>query len=224
MNALFAKHKWLQIIYGALFLIAGAFIIIIALVSKDTNDLSTWLSIICAIGLFIFGGCSIMAGIFSLEKRYFSALFIYGALSIAIGVVLCTKLDFVIQVIVVFIGVLFITLGAVECGEAAAMIYFKRSKFFIALFFIFAAILITAGVLVLVFQEKELLKKIVYVGAGGILVLIGLIETFRGIRSITLAKKADKEVDDLVKEAEQKSQEDNKEADVVDTQSSEQAN
>ena len=224
MNSLFAKHKWLQIIYGALFLVAGAFVIVVALAFKDTTTLSTWLSVICAIGLFIFGACAIMAGIFALDKRYFTSLFIYGALSIAIGVVLCIKLDFVIQVLVVFIGVMFLVLGAVECGEAAAMIYFKKSKFFIALFFIFGAILITAGVLVLVFQNEDVLKRIVYVGAGGILALIGLFETVLGIKAAVSSKKADKEVDDLVKEAEHKSSEENQDDAVVDTQKPEQLN
>lgn len=223
MNTLFAKHKWLQIIYGGLFLVAGAMIIIVALTQENTETLSTWLSIICAIGLFIFGACSIMAGVFLLEKKYFTSLFVYGALSIAIGVVLCINLDFMIQILVVFIGVLLLVLGVVECGEAAAMIFFKKSKFFIAMFFIFGAILITCGVLVLVFQNNEILKKIIYVGAGGILALIGLLEVFVGLKSIVSAKKADKEVDDLVRETEQKPEE-KKEEPVVETQNPEQLN
>ena len=218
MNTLFAKHKWLQIIYGALFLVAGAFIIIISLRSPD--NLSTWLSIVCAIALFIFGGCSIMAGIFLLEKKLFSALFIYGALSIAIGVTLCVHTDFIINVIVVFIGVMFLTFGAVECGEAAAMIFFKRNKFFIALFFVFAAILITAGVLVLVFQNNATLQTIVYTGIGGILALIGVFEVILGVKSIIDGKKADKEIDDLVKDQQQKEEKEP----VVDTQNPEQLN
>ena len=216
MNTLFAKHKWLQIIYGALFLVAGAFIIIISLRSPD--NLSTWLSIVCAIALFIFGGCSIMAGIFLLEKKLFSALFIYGALSIAIGVTLCVHTDFIINVIVVFIGVMFLTFGAVECGEAAAMIFFKRNKFFIALFFVFAAILITAGVLV--FQNNATLQTIVYTGIGGILALIGVFEVILGVKSIIDGKKADKEIDDLVKDQQQKEEKEP----VVDTQNPEQLN
>ena len=218
MNTLFAKHKWLQIIYGALFLVAGVFVIIVSL--TGTGDLSTWLSIICAIALFIFGGCSIMAGVFLLEKNLFSPLFIYGALSIAIGVVLCAKTDFIINVIVVFIGVLFLTFGAVECGEAAAMIFFKRNKFFIALFFIFAAILITAGVLVLVFQENATLQKIVYVGIGGILALIGVFEIILGVKAVFDSKKADKEIDDLVQNQQQKEEQEA----VVDSQNPEQLN
>ena len=217
MNTLFAKHKWLQIIYGALFLVAGVFVIIVSL--TGTGDLSTWLSIICAIALFIFGGCSIMAGVFLLEKKLFSPLFIYGALSIAIGVVLCANTEFIISVIIVFIGVLFLTFGAIECGEAAAMIYFKRNKFFIALFFIFAAILITAGVLVLVFRENDTLKQIVYVGIGGILALIGAFEVILGIKAALDSKKADKEIDDLV----QNQQKEEQEA-VVDSQNPEQLN
>lgn len=225
MNALFLKHKWLQIIYGALLLVAGILIIVMSI--NQPASITIWISVIFAIGLFIFGACSIMAGVFTLEKKFFNSLFIVGSLSIAFGVVLCTlaagkDTDLMGNLIKVFFSVMLLAMGAVECGEAAAMIYFKRSKFAIAIFFVLGALFITAGVLTLIFWDNII--KVVYAILGGLIALLGLFEMVVGVISFIGAKKAEKEVDDLVKEAEQKAQEDNKEADVVDTQSSEQVN
>lgn len=225
MNALFLKHKWLQIIYGALLLVAGILIIVMSI--NQPESITIWISVIFAIGLFIFGACSIMAGVFTLEKKFFNSLFIVGSLSIAFGVVLCTlaagkDTDLMGNLIKVFFSVMLLAMGAVECGEAAAMIYFKRSKFAIAIFFVLGALFITAGVLTLIFWDNII--KVVYAILGGLIALLGLFEMVVGVISFIGAKKAEKEVDDLVKEAEQKAQEDNKEADVVDTQSSEQVN
>lgn len=225
MNALFLKHKWLQIIYGTLLLVAGILIIVMSI--NQPESITIWISVIFAIGLFIFGACSIMAGVFTLEKKFFNSLFIVGSLSIAFGVVLCTlaagkDTDLMGNLIKVFFSVMLLAMGAVECGEAAAMIYFKRSKFAIAIFFVLGALFIAAGVLTLIFWDNII--KVVYAILGGLIALLGLFEMVVGVISFIGAKKAEKEVDDLVKEAEQKSQEDNKEADVVDTQSSEQVN
>ena len=225
MNALFLKHKWLQIIYGALLLVAGILIIVMSI--NQPESITIWISVIFAIGLFIFGACSIMAGVFTLEKKFFNSLFIVGSLSIAFGVVLCTlaagkDTDLMGNLIKVFFSVMLLAMGAVECGEAAAMIYFKRSKFAIAIFFVLGAIFITAGVLTLIFWDNII--KVVYAILGGLIALLGLFEMVVGVISFIGAKKTEKEVDDLVKEAEQKTQEENKEADVVDTQSSEQVN
>lgn len=225
MNALFLKHKWLQIIYGALLLVAGILIIVMSI--NQPESITIWISVIFAIGLFIFGACSIMAGVFTLEKKFFNSLFIVGSLSIAFGVVLCTlaagkDTDLMGNLIKVFFSVMLLAMGAVECGEAAAMIYFKRSKFAIAIFFVLGSLFIAAGVLTLIFWDNII--KVVYAILGGLIALLGLFEMVVGVISFIGAKKAEKEVDDLVKEAEQKSQEDNKEADVVDTQSSEQVN
>ena len=225
MNALFLKHKWLQIIYGTLLLIAGILIIVMSI--NQPESITIWISVIFAIGLFIFGACSIMAGVFTLEKKFFNSLFIVGSLSIAFGVVLCTlaagkDTDLMGNLIKVFFSVMLLAMGAVECGEAAAMIYFRRSKFAIAIFFVLGALFIAAGVLTLIFWDNII--KVVYAILGGLIALLGLFEMVVGVISFIGAKKTEKEVDDLVKEAEQKTQEENKEADVVDTQSSEQVN
>ena len=225
MNALFLKHKWLQIIYGALLLVAGILIIVMSI--NQPESITIWISVIFAIGLFIFGACSIMAGVFTLEKKFFNSLFIVGSLSIAFGVVLCTlaagkDTDLMGNLIKVFFSVMLLAMGAVECGEAAAMIYFKRSKFAIAIFFVLGSLFIAAGVLTLIFWDNII--KVVYAILGGLIALLGLFEMVVDVISFIGAKKAEKVVDDLVKEAEQTTQEENKEADVVDTQSSEQVN
>ena len=221
MNTLFAKHKWLQIIYGALLLVAGILIIVMSI--NNPENITIWISVIFAIGLFIFGACSIMAGVFSLEKKFFNSLFIVGSLSIAFGVVLCTlaagkDTDLMGNLIKVFFSVMLLAMGAVECGEAAAMIYFKRSKFAIAIFFILGALFIAAGVLTLIFWENII--KVVYAILGGVIAVIGLFEVVVGTLSFIGAKKADKEIDDLVQNQQQKEEQEA----VVDSQNPEQLN
>ena len=196
MNTLFGKHKWLQIIYGALLLAAAIIITILAFTQKE--EVSKWLSVILAIGLFIFASCAIFAGIFTLQKGIFSTLFIYGIVAIALDVVLCAKTDLIETFLVIFVGALLLAIGAVECGEAAAMIYFKRGIFKIALFFAIGAAFITLGVLALVFQTKT--TEIIYVALGIIIALLGIFETIMGIRYTIQMKKAQKEIDDLVVE------------------------
>ena len=221
MNTLFAKHKWLQIIYGALLLVAGILIIVMSI--NNPENITIWISVIFAIGLFIFGACSIMAGVFSLEKKFFNSLFIVGSLSVAFGVVLCTlaagkDTDLMGNLIKVFFSVMLLAMGAVECGEAAAMIYFKRSKFAIAIFFILGALFIAAGVLTLIFWENII--KVVYAILGGVIAVIGLFEVVVGTLSFIGAKKADKEIDDLVQNQQQKEEQEA----VVDSQNPEQLN
>ena len=221
MNTLFAKHKWLQIIYGALLLVAGILIIVMSI--NNPENITIWISVIFAIGLFIFGACSIMAGVFSLEKKFFNSLFIVGSLSVAFGVVLCTlaagkDTDLMGKLIKVFFSVMLLAMGAVECGEAAAMIYFKRSKFAIAIFFILGALFIAAGVLTLIFWENII--KVVYAILGGVIAVIGLFEVVVGTLSFIGAKKADKEIDDLVQNQQQKEEQEA----VVDSQNPEQLN
>lgn len=197
MKTLFDKHKWLQIIYGALLIAAGIVVIVLAI--NDTEQISKWLSIVLAIGLFLFGGCTIAAGLFALQQKYFSSVFIYGALAISIGVVLCIKNTMIGEFITIFVGTLFLCMGAVCCGEAAAMIFFKRNKVSIIVAFIVAAIFITLGVLALVFPET--VEKIIYIAIGAIACLIGLLEIVLGIISAFAMKKADKEINDAAEKA-----------------------
>ena len=185
MKTLYARHKWMQIVFGALFLAAGAAIIIISLNYPDVIAKS--LSVILAISLFIFGASCIFSGIFSLKNKYFDPAFIYGDLAIALGVLLCVNNTMIQNLIVVFVGTILTTIGVVFLGEATAMIFFKRPKISIVLFFLLGAAFLTLGILSYVFSEEA--TVVIYIATGAIMCLVGVIQMIFGVVATIKAKK-----------------------------------
>ena len=180
MKTLYSRHKWMQIVFGALFLAAGILMIVIALnENNDQQTIAKWLSIVYAVSLFLFGATCIFSGVFSLKKKYFDPAFIYGDLAIALGVVLCVHNTMINDFIVVFVGTLITTIGVVFLGEAVAMIFFKRPKPSIVVFFLLGAAFLTLGILSYVWQKEAL--NVIYVGVGGILCLVGVIQMVFGV-------------------------------------------
>ena len=192
MKTLYARHKWMQIVFGLLFAAAGVVIIIVALNNKEY--ISKVLSIAYAVALFLFGATCIFSGVFSLRDKYFDPAFIYGALSIAIGVVLCTNSEMISQFIVVFVGTILVTFGVVYLGEATSMIFFKRPKFFIAMFFVLGAAFVTMGVLTYCFQVEA--EIVVYVAVGAISCLVGLIQIVFGTWATLKMAKVRKDINE----------------------------
>lgn len=188
MKTLYSKHKWMQIIFGALLLAAGIAIIVVSVTKPDT--VTEWLSVILAIGTFIFGATLIFSAIFGLNDHYFDIALLFAALFIAIGVVLCVQRTLIGDVIIYFVGALLITFGVIGLGQSVAMIFFKRRKLAIALFFIAGALILTLGVLALCFPDQT--KKIVYICVGVILAVFGIIEIIFGIISTTKKNKDNK--------------------------------
>ena len=185
MKTLYDKHKWMQIVFGGLFLLSGAAIIVISLNWPDYIAKS--LSVILAISLFLFGASCIFSGIFALKNKYFDPAFIYGDLAIALGVVLCVHNTMIQDLIVLFVGTILTTIGVVFLGEATSMIFFKRPKPSIVLFFLLGALFLTLGVLSYVFQQEA--TTIIYIATGGIMCLVGVWQIIFGIIATARAKK-----------------------------------
>ena len=193
MKTLFSKHPWMQIIFGASFLVAGILLIILSVNSINGNidtNLDVWLSVVLAIVFFVFGASIIMDGIFSLHEKYFNLLFVLGAVSIAFGVVLCYKSEMIGEFVMALLGSFVLAFAVIELGSAVAMIFFKKPKFFIALFFILGTILMTGGVLIIVFQDD--LKQYVYTVFGGAFVLIAMFQIVFGVKN-TISNRKNKE-------------------------------
>ena len=195
MKTLYNKHKWMQIIFGALFLAAGILMIVIALnENNDQQTIAKWLSIVYAVSLFLFGATCIFSGVFSLKNKYFDPAFIYGDIAIAIGVVLCVHNTMINDFIVVFVGTLLTTTGVVFLGEAVAMIFFKRPKPSIVLFFLLGALFLTLGILSYVFQQEAL--QIMFYGTGAVMCLVGVVQMVFGTVATIKAKKVAKDIAD----------------------------
>lgn len=192
MKTLFAKHKWMQLVYGGLLIAAGIVIIVIAL--NQEQEISKILSIVLAIALFIYAAALLFTGVFSLKKKYFDLAFIYSVVFIAIGVTLLVNPTMIGQFITIFIATMLCAAGVIEIGEATAMVFFKRPIFFIVAFYLLGAILITLGVLCFSFQDN--VQKIIYVASGGILALAGVVELILGVYSFFIRKEVKLEDED----------------------------
>ena len=190
MKTLFAKHKWMQIVYGAL--LAGAGIAVIAIALNNPENITKWLSIIVAICLFLYSAALMFSAVFSLKKKIFDIAFLYVVAFIAIGVVLLTNPEMIGSFITIFVATMLCAAGVIEIGEATAMIFFKRPKFFIVLFYVLGAAFITLGVLSFSFQVE--VQQVIYVASGGLFVIAGVIELFLGFVSI-LRKKDEAIID-----------------------------
>ena len=192
MKTLFAKHKWMQLVYGGLLIAAGIVIIVIAL--NQEQEISKILSIVLAIALFIYAAALLFTGVFSLKKKYFDLAFVYSVVFIAIGVTLLINPTMIGQFITIFIATMLCAAGVIEIGEATAMVFFKRPIFFIIAFYLLGATLITLGVLCFSFQDN--VQKIIYVASGVILALVGLIELALGVYSLIKHKDYKDDEDD----------------------------
>ena len=212
MKTLFAKHKWMQLIYGLLLAAAGILVIVFAI--NDKERISTWLSIIAAIALFIYASALMFSGVFSLKKRYFDIAFIYAVLFVSIGVVLLCNQEMIGKFITVFVATALCASGVVEIGEATSMIFFKRPIFFIVMFYILGAAFITLGVLAFCFQEE--VEQIVYIGVGGLLCLAALLEISLGTISIFRHQAIEDDVIDekVVEKEPEEAKEEKKEEEV----------
>ena len=188
MKTLFAKYKWMQLIYGLLLLVAGVLIIVAAI--KDKTQVSEWLSVIVAVGLFIYSAALLFTGVFSLKKKYFDITFIYAVLFVSVGVCLLCNRDLIDSFITIFVATLITAMGVVEIGEATSMIFFKRPVFFVVLFYILGAALITLGVLAFCFKDN--VSQIIYVGVGVIMCLTALLQIGLGIHGLFIARKLSK--------------------------------
>lgn len=185
MKTLYEKHKWMQIVFGALFLVAGILVIIFSL--NWPENIAKALSVILAISLFLFGASCIFSGVFALKNKYFDPAFIYGDLAIAIGVVLCVHNLMIGDFIVLFAGTILVTIGVVFLGEAVAMIFFKRPKPSIVAFFLLGAIFLTLGILSYVYNGEA--QTIIYIATGAIMALVGFVQIIFGIVATIKAKK-----------------------------------
>lgn len=188
MKTLFAKYKWMQLIYGLLLAVAGVLVIVAAV--NDKERVSTWLSIIIAIGLFIYSAALLFTGIFSLKKKYFDITFVYAVLFVSIGVCLLCNQQMIGSFITIFVATLLTAIGVVEIGEATSMIFFKRPVFFVVLFYILGAAFIALGVLAFCFQTE--VQQIVYVGLGILLCLTAILEIVLGVHGLIIALKVSK--------------------------------
>ena len=178
MNNLFQRYKWAGILLGVLLLIAGIATIVLGIVSPGQINLI--LSIIVAVILFIIGALYIIAGCMLPLNNFFSTIFLYGALAIAIGVVLLINTGIVPSIMVYTLSIVLIALGAIYLCRAIIGIVHHAKVMWIVLCFILAVLGITAGVLSLVYNGQVL--TIIYIAVGAVLAAAGIAQIIYSAR------------------------------------------
>ena len=88
--------------------------------------------------------------------------------------------------VVLFVAILAIALGAVLIVKAIIAIVYKYKGFWIFLYFLFATICITFGILALVFEHKnDIAAQIIFASTGAFIMAVGIFLLIAGIKATT---------------------------------------
>ncbi len=177
MKTLFKKYPWMQIVLGVLLLAVGVTTIVLAFVNGSIIDRT--LSIIIAVALFVFAAIMFFSSLFADSKTIFSLALVYGALFVALGVVLLVRPDLISAIFVTMLAVFFIAYGAVMVFKGAILIYFRALWYWIALLFFLGTVGIVGGILALCYPGVAFTVTFVILGVG--LAALGVYEMVMGI-------------------------------------------
>ena len=189
MKTLNARHKWMQIVFGALFLLAGIAVIVIEYNWPDYTDRS--LSVVLAVALFIFAAIMFFSSLFAETKSIFSAALIYGSLFVALGVVLLVNPYLISTIFVTMLAVFIIALGAICLFKAAILIFFRMKWYYPAILFALGTIGIVGGILALCYPGVAFTVTFVILGIG--LVALGAYEIIIAILAMKSGNKSAEE-------------------------------
>lgn len=180
MNLLFKKYKWLQLTLGILLVAAGTIVIVLDFVNY--SSITTTLSVVLAVVLFIIGALLLVSGLLGRLNNVFDITFLMGSAMIALGVVLLTDLTLISKIIITLMAVLLLTFGVAVVVKAIVLLAQKYHKTgLIVAYFILGAALITLGILAFVFQGQVL--QIAYAVAGVAIIALGIIQIIFSVKN-----------------------------------------
>lgn len=177
MKSLFKRFPWMQIVLGVLLLAVGVTTIVLAFVNGSIIDRT--LSIIIAVALFIFAAIMFFSSLFADSKAIFSIALIYGALFVALGVVLLVHPYLISTIFVTMLAVFIIAYGAVLLIKGGTLIYFRALWYWIAILFLLGTIGIVGGILALCYPGVAFTVTFVILGVG--LAALGVYEIIMAI-------------------------------------------
>lgn len=185
------EQKWMLIVYAVLLITIGLIEFILSIVRLDIAVQVMSYSI--AAGLFIVGLMHIIVSLIADTKAFFRASLILGCIAIAIGVVLCIAPSLLEGFVVLFVAILSIALGAVLIVKAILAIIYKYKGLWIFLYFLFATICITFGILALVFGSKnQIPAQIIFASTGAFILAVGIFLLIAAIRVMSAKKEPEK--------------------------------
>ena len=178
------EQKWMLIVYAVLFIIIGSLELILSIVNLDAAI--KVVSYAVATGLFIVGLLHIIASLIADTKAFFKSALILGSIAIAIGVVLIINPYIIASFLIKFVAILALALGAVLIAKGVIAIVYKYKGIWIFLYFLFATLSITFGILALVFENKnDLTAKIIYASTGAFVFVLGVFVLVMGIKALS---------------------------------------
>lgn len=207
MNSLFNKHRWMQVMWGILLLVAGAITIIYTFANEGAN-VSLVLSISIAIVLFAYGFTIVFSSFLELKDGFFKYEIIIGAFIIAVGIVFVMNIDLLTDIIVSLIAASLLTFGAAFIARSVMAFAKKMKVWWLGLCVAFAVLFVAAGVLCLIFKDKVV--DACYLVLGGILVVVGCIEIYITIKRAIEANSIGIEQKQDVKDEPKKGKKDKK--------------
>lgn len=186
MDKLFKKYEWLSIIVGIVMVVAAALIIILAIV--DVSILNTAISYIIAVFLFMIGGILITTTLIEDRLVFFTGSLFYGAIIVAVGVVLCVLPDLIGNAIIKLVAIAAISFGVIEIIKGILLITSHYKLVAIIAAFVIAAILITLGIVGLVMNSNDILR-VVYIVIGGAIAVSGIFEIVKSVNRLKNIRK-----------------------------------
>ncbi len=187
MKTLLARWSWVKIVEGILLILLGLLVGILG--GIDRENMTQALSIVIAIFLFIDGGITLFALIVD-PKKNFSLSIVFGALFIAIGVVLCTDVgqQSVQNILAMFVATMLLTAGAAYLIKSIVHIYYKRAIGWIILDMLIALIGIGLGVACIIYREAEAIN-VIYIILGTAITVLGIFDIILAVEEIKKRKE-----------------------------------
>ena len=170
MNNLIKKYVWSGILLGVLLILAGVCTILFSFISKDQVNIA--LSIVTAVILFIVGFFYVVAGCMETLNHFFSSIFLYGSVYIAIGVILLLNSTIVPTVLSYALIIILLTLGVIYLARGTIGVINRMVAKWCILCYLFGVLGVALGVLAIIFIEYLITP--IYITVGALIVLAGI--------------------------------------------------
>ncbi len=186
MKTLLARWAWVKIVEGILLIILGLLVGIIGGIYSET--LSQALSIVIAVFLFIDGGITLFALIVD-PKKNFSLSIVFGALFIAIGVVLCSDAgqEAVKNILAIFVACMLLTVGGTYAFKAIVNIVYKGPVGWIIIHILIALAGLGLGITSLIYRDESL--SVIYIVLGTALTVLGIFDIILAVDQMKKEKE-----------------------------------
>ena len=196
MKNIVFKNRWVQIVFGSLLLVAGVLTLTFAIVNNQ--NLTSAISIIVAVCSFILGIIYIVSSFVSETTALFPGSLFFGSICIAIGVLLCVNTQVLGQIIVYLVGALMLAYGLVSAIKSTIYVIMRKKGdegkvkiFYIVLFYVLAAALITLGILTYVYNNNA--SIVIYACVGVAIAIYGIYHIIDGAKVMHKNEKEKKQ-------------------------------